>query len=118
MGNLSIYIYIYISSEGVLYLYVKTIERAHTPAHMWERIKLSNNYTKALEQVSYYVTNVENVRDTEYISDRIDRQRAYILAQLHYPQVQAEGDKNYSVSDQDAKAPSEARVRLGEHFSL
>ncbi|KAF8920200.1 Mak16 protein [Mucidula mucida] len=37
--------------EGVLYLYVKTIERAHTPAHMWEKIKLSSNYTKALEQI-------------------------------------------------------------------
>ena len=36
---------------GVLYLYVKTIERAHSPAHMWEKIKLSNNYSKALEQV-------------------------------------------------------------------
>ncbi|KAI0726757.1 Mak16 protein [Fomitopsis betulina] len=37
--------------EGVLYLYVKTIERAHSPAHMWEKIKLSNNYSKALEQI-------------------------------------------------------------------
>lgn len=36
---------------GVLYLYVKTIERAHTPKNMWEKIKLSNNYSKALEQV-------------------------------------------------------------------
>ncbi|TFK51635.1 Mak16 protein [Heliocybe sulcata] len=37
--------------EGVLYLYVKTIERAHSPAHMWEKIKLSNNYMKALQQI-------------------------------------------------------------------
>ncbi|KAH9933341.1 ribosomal L28e protein family-domain-containing protein [Fomitopsis serialis] len=37
--------------EGVLYLYVKTIERAHSPANMWEKIKLSNNYSKALEQI-------------------------------------------------------------------
>ncbi|KAH9840112.1 Mak16 protein [Rhodofomes roseus] len=37
--------------EGILYLYVKTIERAHSPAHMWEKIKLSNNYSKALEQI-------------------------------------------------------------------
>lgn len=41
--------------KGALYLYVKTIERAHSPAHMWEKIKLSNNYTKALEQVNLFV---------------------------------------------------------------
>ncbi|EMD38878.1 hypothetical protein CERSUDRAFT_133494 [Gelatoporia subvermispora B] len=37
--------------EGVLYLYVKTIERAHSPANMWEKIKLSKNYSKALGQI-------------------------------------------------------------------
>ncbi|KIY66536.1 Mak16 protein [Cylindrobasidium torrendii FP15055 ss-10] len=37
--------------EGILYLYVKTIERAHSPARMWEKIKLSKNYAEALQQV-------------------------------------------------------------------
>ncbi|KAG9006793.1 hypothetical protein FRB90_009737 [Tulasnella sp. 427] len=37
--------------EGVLYLYTKTIERAHLPSKMWERVPLPNNYMKALEMI-------------------------------------------------------------------
>jgi protein MAK16 len=40
-----------IEEKGVCYLYLKTAERAHTPAELWETIKLDKSYNNALKQV-------------------------------------------------------------------
>ncbi|KAJ9513651.1 hypothetical protein QJQ45_015399 [Haematococcus lacustris] len=37
--------------NGKIYLYMKTIERAHTPKNMWQRIKLKRNYAQAAPAV-------------------------------------------------------------------
>jgi len=34
--------------KGRCYLFIKTVERAHSPKNLWEKIKLPRNYAKAL----------------------------------------------------------------------
>lgn len=37
--------------DGLCYLFKKTAERAHSPAKMWERIRLADNFEAALAQI-------------------------------------------------------------------
>ena len=40
---------------GRIHLYIKTVERAHSPKNMWEKILLSRNYGKAIQQLDEHL---------------------------------------------------------------
>eukprot|EP00921_Rhytidocystis_pertsovi_P016420 GHVQ01025922.1.p1 GENE.GHVQ01025922.1~~GHVQ01025922.1.p1 ORF type:complete len:406 (+),score=90.29 GHVQ01025922.1:197-1414(+) len=61
--------------QGVCYLYLKTVERSHTPKKLWERIKLSSNFQNALTQIDDNMVNVYTPGQIERCKLRLMRLR-------------------------------------------
>jgi len=41
--------------KGILYLYMKVVERSHYPKKQWEKVKLHENYLRALKQINEHL---------------------------------------------------------------
>lgn len=104
---------------GAVYLYMKTIERAHLPSKMWERVKLSGNYTKALSQVRHsHSKNLQALCLYWFITSGLfaDRLAVDLLARVLDSQVQATFDQDYSIFDQDEETKDEGCVSQNHCF--
>jgi len=64
--------------NGVIYLYMKTIERAHTPKNLWEKVELHHTYTAALAQIDEHLEHWPE-KQVHLIKQRLTKLHQYLI---------------------------------------
>ncbi|EKE37520.1 hypothetical protein ENUP19_0259G0046 [Entamoeba nuttalli] len=63
---------------GNVYLFTKSIERAHTPAKLWNKLLLDKDYMKALQQVTDTLTDEYNPKLVHRVKQRLTKVYQYL----------------------------------------
>lgn len=67
-----------LEEDGECWLYLKTVERAHTPRTMWEKVKLSEDTSKAFEQIDKKMLNIYKDYEIIRCKRRLGKIREYL----------------------------------------
>jgi len=100
-----------LDKEGVIFLYMKTPERAHSPKHLWEKVKLSNNFLQALDQVSKHM---EHWPDSQVnrVKQRLTKLRQMLVRTRNITAQQASGQGTTLVPIKRKTEKREAKLEL------
>jgi len=67
-----------LEENGILYLHIKTIERAHSPANLWEKIQLPDDITAAVKVIDKNLAFWPN-RFVNKVKERLVRLHQYLI---------------------------------------
>lgn len=87
---------------------MKTAERAHTPAKLWERIKLSKQYSRALEQIDERLIYWPGFLKHK-CKQRLTRLTQVMLRERRY--VMREEERHYATKSNKVKRREKVRER-------
>ena len=104
--------------KGQCYLYMKTIERAHLPNQLWEKIKLPRNYQKALEMIDEqlefwgkFQRHKSKQRLTK-LHQMIIRKRKLKISDSHTQETLVRINKKYEKREKNREAAAEKAAQL------